>query len=274
MASSISYAARVAVSWIAYFWDRACPYCENTNTRAVGRKHMILQLRACGECGLKYRFPKDYELRSRTFYESNYNEPSVTNLPSKEELEGLARNSFKGSPFDGTEKIDFALSCLGTSAKDMSILDYEASFGHILSQLRTRGLNRLLGYEIARPRASFGTRYLGEDIRSNLDEVLKHPLHPFDAILTSHVLEHLPRLRVTFEFFRQALRVPGGKLFIWVPNASREALERFHQGSWAPLVGEPHPLAIDHDFLCKVLPQHGFRILETGPRDAEELRLV
>ena len=274
MASSISYAMRVLGWRIAYFWDRACPYCGSIKTQAVGRKHMILQLRVCTECGLKYRFPKDRESAAQSFYDNGYHEPSVTDLPSKEDLQTLLVTSFKGSPFDRSEKMDFVISRLGESAREMSVLDYGASFGHVLAQLRSRGLTRLLGYEVSRHRARFGAEHLGEEIRSDFDEVLAHPFRPFDAVLASHVLEHLPRIGRAFELIRQVLRRPGGKLFIWVPNASQEALERFHHGSWASLVGEPHPLAIDYDFLSSALPKHGFRVLERGPRNAEELSLV
>lgn len=274
MARSISYALRVLAGRFISFRDRACPYCESTKTHAVGLKHIILQLRICEECGLRYRFPKDNPYRAVSFYQDAYREPTVTDLPALEEVPRLVARGFKGSCFEKSDKVDFIMSRLGPCARDSRILDYGASFGYMMSQLRFRGAKHLLGFEISKKRARFGKKYLGEEILSNLQDVLSHPFCPFDVVLASHVLEHLARIRDALDFFKQVVRRPAGRLFIWVPNASHGALDRFHKSSWAPLVGETHSVAFDYDFFRRSLPRHGFRIIETGDPSAAELTLV
>jgi SAM-dependent methyltransferase len=274
MPSTLSYALRVLAGRLRVPADRTCPYCRSSGTRVVGSKHLILQLRVCGECGLKYRFPKDTPYYAESFYQNRYTEATVTDLPSRELLAELIANSFTGSGFDKPDKIDFIISQLGAHAGDARVLDYGASFGYFVSQLHSRGVRHVVGYEISRPRALFGVENLGLEILSNIDDVLSHRLAPFDVICTSHVLEHMPRIRDAFEFFGKALKRPGGRLIVWVPNASQAALERFHNGSFAPLVGEPHPLALTYEFFETVLPRHEFRIIETGGPEEEEIRLV
>src|SRR5437867_4993383 len=274
MASTLSFALRVLKGRIIDFRDRTCPYCQSSETQAVGRKHIILQLRVCRKCGLKYRFPKDNPSYSESYYESDYVEPSVTGLPSQDHLPKLIATAFKNSPFDKSDKVDFIMSRLGPEGKDAHILDYGASFGYLMVQLRSRGAKNLLGHEIARQRAQFGVEHLGEQILSTPSEVLAHPLYPFDVILTSHVLEHLSRIGETLDFFGKALKHPGGQLLIWVPNASLPALDRFHNSSWAALIGEPHQFAFDYEFFFYSLPRHGFRIVETGVRSDAEIRLL
>lgn len=235
---------------------------------------MILQLRVCGNCGLKYRFPKDDPSYAEFFYESRYWEPTVTDLPSPEEMHSLITSGFKGSIYDKSDKVEFVVSRLGKNTQEARLLDYGASFGYLMAQMRLHGIKHILGYEISKGRARFGVESLGLEILSDRDEMLSHPCCPFDAILASHVLEHLARLDETLDFFSKIIKRPGGHLFIWVPNASQPALDRFHNGSWAALVGEPHTLALDYDFFGYALPRHGFRIIERGEPWEAEIKLI
>jgi len=274
VASSLQYALRVVTGRVLPFPDRSCAYCGSSKTRAVGTKHWILQLRECDDCGLKYRFPKDGIGCSRRFYENDYDEPSVTDVPAPDELRRLAERGFQGSHFDKSEKVDFLLSRLGNAWKELSYLDYGASFGYFMHQLLGRGARKVFGFEISRSRARVGNELLGLDISSDTVRITEHSHAPFDVVYSSHVLEHLACLDDALSLFRQVVCRPEGKLVIWVPNASPPALERWHGGSWAGLVGEPHPLAIDYSFLERTLPKYGFSVVEEGDPSAEELRIV
>ena len=274
MASTFSFALRVLKGRLLNFLDRVCPYCQSSKTVAVGRKYLILQLRKCCACGLKYRFPKDEQSYCESYYQKDYMEPSVTDYPLPDQLSKLISTAFQGSVFDKSDKVDFVISRLGDNFEELHVLDYGASFGYLMSQFRARGIKHLLGYELSRQRGLYGVKNLGEEILSDTEEVLSHPMFPFDVIITSHVLEHLSCIGDALDFFSKVVKRPGGRLIVWVPNASKEALDRFHNGSWAPLVGEPHLLALDYDFFKKSLPKHGFKIVEAGDQSDAELRLV
>ena len=58
-----------------------CPYCKSNDTRLVERKHYVLQLRRCRSCRLRYRFPKDDMTESGLFYQEDYQQSTVTDLP-------------------------------------------------------------------------------------------------------------------------------------------------------------------------------------------------
>ena len=274
MARTLAFALRVLSGRVLNWQDHACPYCQSIETRAVGKKHLILQLRECRLCGLKYRFPKDDPSYAESYYQRGYAEPTVTDIPSPDQLPNLLATAFKGSPFDKAEKVDFVISRLGGHFEELHVLDYGASFGYLMSQLRSRGAKHLLGYEISRQRAQYGVEKVGEEILSNPDQVFSHSLCPFDVILTSHVLEHLSCIGEALDFFSRTLKHPGGRLIVWVPNASKAALDRYHNGSWAQLVGQTHTIALDYDFFMKSLPKHGFRIVETGDPSDQEIRLI
>ena len=86
MASSFSYGLRVLLGRLRVPGDRTCPYCRSANTERTGRKHIILQLRTCYDCGLRYRYPKDDPRLAESFYQNGYVEETVTELPTDSEL--------------------------------------------------------------------------------------------------------------------------------------------------------------------------------------------
>lgn len=266
MAKSVSYLSRVIKGYAKLPLDFSCPYCAG-QSRQAGHKHLLLRLRVCQSCGLKFRFPKDESAKARDYYERYYVEKTVTDFPSLDELETMVTHGFRGTPFDKADKVAYVRQ--RESDRSIKILDYGASWGYFLAQLRFAGFANLQGFELARTRAQAGSLHLREQILSSPERILLE--RPFDLITLSHVLEHLPAPRDVLELFPKLLK-KGGRLIIWVPNASVPALERF-QGNWAELVGEPHPLAFDYDWFERNLPTHGFKIIEMGDPAATELCL-
>lgn len=237
----------------------------------MGRKHFILQLRQCASCGIKYRFPKDTPSTSTAYYQSAYAEPSVTELPTAPELARLLQSDFRGSPFDKSDKADLVADYVG-SVEQTRLLDYGASWGYFMAQLRNRGFRHIVGFEVSVRRAHFGRAALGLEILTDEEDVRCRG--PYEVICVAHVLEHLTEPARVLANLGRLLRRPGGMLHIWTPNASRAALDRWHGGTWSPLVGEPHTLAYDYAFFERALPQFGLRIRERGPESEPELRIV
>jgi len=265
VSKSVGYAASI-IRARARRADARCPYCGCTRPVKVGYKHMLLTLFECPGCGLKYRFPKDDPATAVEFYEHDYRERSVTDVPGADDIRIFAARGFAGSAFDRRDKVAFLANWV---KYDAAVLDYGASFGYMLHQMRETGFSRLTGFEVSKWRAEIARSRLGLRVFDSLQE-----LEPqgYDCIYASHVLEHLPDLATIFPLFRSLLR-PSGLLCVWTPNASREALQPFG-GGWAHLVGEPHTVAIDYDFLGRALRDNGFEIRYMGPRQEFELCVV
>ena len=227
------------------------PYCGSSMTHLVQRKKIVLQLRSCGACGLLFRYPKDVAEESRRFYQTDYSEPTVTDLPRPSELRGHVETNFARIARDlsGTIAVMKQFSDKGT------LLDYGSSWGYGVHQFRAAGYDAA-GYEISRLRAEFGRRHLGVTIFDSIEGLADRS---FDVVFSSHVLEHIPTPRVVFGALRGLVR-PGGLIMILVPNAGGVLARKFGT-AWGPLISEKHVLALTADFFEHNLSSYGFRLL-------------
>ena len=142
---------------------RACPYCgESSNLELIGRKKVLLDVLRCKNCLLIFRWPMDTTIDNYAYYQDEYRAGLTTDLPTEHQLESMARESFRGSPLDLSQKIQI-LKALRPSGV---VLDYGCSWGYGVYQLLAHGY-RALGFEISKPRATLGREKLGVEI---LDE--------------------------------------------------------------------------------------------------------
>jgi 2-polyprenyl-3-methyl-5-hydroxy-6-metoxy-1,4-benzoquinol methylase len=99
-------------------------------------------------------------------------------------------------------------------------------------------------FELSAPRAFFNDTATTE-IYTNLAEVLG----PFDAVYSSHVLEHVPNPLETLQDLLQRVR-PGGFVLAHTPNGSLEHRKRsfrtFHL-HW----GKVHPVLLTDRFMAR-----------------------
>jgi 2-polyprenyl-3-methyl-5-hydroxy-6-metoxy-1,4-benzoquinol methylase len=239
--------------------NKACPYCGHRVTRIVGRKFGILQVRRCSECGLMFRWPKDSERFNRRYYQQRYSEPTASVLPTDAQLTVERARGFAGSVWDQRAKIARLQQAKPAPAR---MLEFGCSWGYGCFQLQSVGYDTT-GFEISRPRAEFASKRLGVKIISDYAELDSIQAHSFDAIYTSHVLEHLPNLVGVFERFARLLR-PDGVLMIFVPNCG-DGSGRLRDG-WKPIVNEMHSMAFDSVFFRNVLSRYGFEgDVQIGP---------
>jgi hypothetical protein len=194
----------------------------------------------------------------------------VTDLPSHAQVEEYKKNNFRGSPVDFSHYTRL-LKHLGCKR----VIDYGCSWGYGAYQFANSGLIAH-GLEVSLPRAEFGRKELGVvPIYSSTKEVLRQePL--YDAIFTSHVLEHLPSPRIALSFFEKISK-QGTFLIIEVPNCSgKDAREEGVH--WGPFNSAIHPLSYTWDFFTKSLPNHNFKILFSPEKkefvNSENLREV
>lgn len=254
-----------------------CPYCDNKSTSLVERKHTILQLRKCGRCKVQFRFPKDDSTENDKFYQEDYKQNTVTDLPAEAEIPHHIATSFREVGRDLTEHLQ-TIKAIAPTGK---LLDYGCSWGYCVHQFRAAGYEAS-GFEISRPRVEFGRTKLGVTLSDSIDAF---PDKSFDVIYSAHCLEHIPNPDIALSQFQRLLR-PGGHLFIYVPNCGGAEAHRLGV-KWGPMIGEKHVLALTAEFFNLNLPKYGFDVqfgsspyaappqrIETAELEGEELLVV
>ena len=231
--------------------DSDCPYCGRSDTRVIGTKRLVLQLRRCAGCRLMFRWPKDTSEFNRRFYQRQYREGITTDMPDKAPLENLKASIFSDTGKALAEKI----ALLKILLPHGRVLDFGCSWGYGTLQLAAAGYHAI-GYEISEPRASIGRTSMGLTIISTEAE-LDRLNGSFDAVFASHVLEHVPEPAAVFDRIASLLK-PDGFLLAFVPNCGGDEA-RLLGVEWGPMCCEKHPLALDAEFLEKALPRHGLR---------------
>jgi len=232
--------------------ERSCPYCRCANAILVGRKKIVLELQRCDACGLMYRWPKDTVRFNHRFYQWRYRQGMTTGMPDRESLEKCKKTMFRGTEQDFADKIAVLKSLMPWGR----VLDYGCSWGYGTLQLVAAGYDAF-GFEISQPRAAFGRARLGVKIISS-EIALDGFAQSFDAVFASHVLEHLPAPSAVFDRLAKLLK-PNGLLLAFVPNCDGDEARRLGV-NWGPMCCEKHPLALDPQFLERILPRHGFQV--------------
>src|SRR5271168_457081 len=104
----------------------ACPYCGGTRLRRVARKRLVLDVLECGGCLLLFRWPMETEEEFRRFYQAEYREGAITDLPSAERLARMSQQGFGRTSLDLSSKIAL-LRALEPGGR---LLDYGCSWGY------------------------------------------------------------------------------------------------------------------------------------------------
>jgi 2-polyprenyl-3-methyl-5-hydroxy-6-metoxy-1,4-benzoquinol methylase len=137
-----------------------------------------------------------------------------------------------------------------------AVLDIGCATGALLASLREKGW-RTTGVEISTPQAEYARRERNLQVRTQPLEENRFPQDSFQAVLASHLIEHL---NDPASFVREVHRIliPGGRFFITTPNIA---------GFQARLLGKRWRSAIfDHLYLfsAKTLPallrRNGFKV--------------
>lgn len=250
-----------------YASDKNCPFCESDQTELTQRKHLLLHLRSCRHCGLRFRWPKEIPEFNEKFYQNSYKESGyTTDLPDSATLKRFVAENFADSPKDFSSQIAVLKELLPNGR----VLDFGCSWGYGTYQLAHAGYDAF-GFEISHPRAALGRDHLGVRIIDDLEAL--HGLAPqsVDGIFASHVLEHITSLHGIFELFAKILR-PGGIAVIMVPNGGSRPARELGVG-WPPLINEKHTLALDRNFFEKNMSPFGFQVTTlSDPYHAEEIR--
>jgi SAM-dependent methyltransferase len=216
-----------------------CPSCNSEYDKVVDRKYFVTKLVRCSQCKLLFRAPTDSAKFLDGFYDDEYSEELATTLPSKEELEKLKANGFRGHGRDFSEIIVLLKSLF--TKQTVSILDFGCSWGYGAFQFKSAGFDAY-GYEVGRTRFEFAKENFNLPFVSNLEELDVQ----FDIVFSSHVFEHIPSLDGVLTSVMDLIKV-GGFLVAITPNGSclrKEQNYPAYHSQW----GLVHPLNIDFDF--------------------------
>jgi SAM-dependent methyltransferase len=225
--------------------SRNCPSCGGSPERGVAdRRFGIMFLRRCSQCLLLYRTPTDTPAQSREFYQSDYTEETVTELPDLQTLEEMKSSDFssKGnlSPYIDMIRRFYPKQ----SAK---LVDYGCSWGYNIWKFLRAGF-LATGVEVSRPRCDFGRVHLDVEAHYSADELASD----HDVFFSSHVFEHVPSPGNSYREARRLLGDHGGLFIVITPNGS-DAFRKTRPARWHELWGRKHPNFLDERFWEKLL---------------------
>ncbi|GIW75864.1 MAG: hypothetical protein KatS3mg104_0927 [Phycisphaerae bacterium] len=238
-----------------------CPGCNSDHFDRIDRK-ITYNLLSCRNCGLLFRYPYETPEEMACFYQKAYKQSGLTtDLPTDEELARMCQTLFRGTEKDFSFLIR-VLEELGVRP-GARILDFGANWGYTSYQLRQAGYDPF-AYEISTPRAVFGKK-LGISIATELTEQDRG----FDAVFSSHVLEHVPNPLASLKDQLDRVK-PGGYVIGLTPNGSRARRENDPQGfhtAW----GRVHPVLLSDAFLDRSFDRYPAFISGRRPQP-DELR--
>ena len=136
------------------------------------------------------------------------------------------------------------------------ILDVGCATGSLLAWLRERGWETV-GVEISAPQAEYARRERKLDVRSLPLAENKFPDGHFNAVLASHLIEHLNDPAALVKEVHRIL-APGGCFFVTTPNiAGFQA--RLFKGRWRSAIFD-HLYLFSVKTLTRLLEENGFTI--------------
>jgi SAM-dependent methyltransferase len=136
------------------------------------------------------------------------------------------------------------------------VLDTGCAAGALLAELRGRGWD-CTGVEICRAEAEYARRERKLDVRGLALEENRFPAACFDAVLASHLIEHL---NSPAAFVSEARRIlaPGGSFLVTTPNIGGFQARLFG-GRWRSAIFD-HLYLFSVKTLSRLLTQQGFVI--------------
>jgi len=205
----------------------------------------------CKKCGLIQRNPQPLKEeiieRYAGLYGNDYLSYEIKNENSFLKLQQLA---LIDAGFEMIEK-----HLLSGNEKPPYALDIGCATGALLSYLCGKGW-RVTGVEIS-PSAKYARDTRNLDVRSASLEENNFPDNSFDAVLASHLIEHLndPKL-----FLKEIYRIlkKGGRCFITTPNI-RGFQARLFGNKWRSAIFD-HLYLFSDITLPKMLKNEGFKI--------------
>jgi len=170
---------------------QACPNCATPGdeNRSVLIRHLgVTRIRECNACGLLYRpvgFPGGKLLQF--YYSYLYTEAGVaTTVALSSNSPELRRRMSE----EGKDRSEIVAALLDRRPARVCVLG--CSWGYELLPLAALGCD-VFGIELSKTRRDYGRRTLGLRIHGSVRDAGRAE-GPVDVLISSHILEHVPRL--------------------------------------------------------------------------------
>jgi SAM-dependent methyltransferase len=222
-----------------------CPLCNSTDTVEFPVRNVpgILECRQCG-----FRFADSFDSEDSGLYDTSFADTNVHPTYQKQDGRYVVRNR---------DKMITLLDKLARFKQSGRFLDVGCSAAFFLLVARECGWAPQ-GVEIAPWAAEFSRTELGIDVFNGRLEEAHYPDNHFDAIFSSHVMEHI---RQPLDLVREMARVlrPGGAHVTVVPT-------QFAAPSWKlarRFTGDPppkHASFFDHRTYTALLQRAGLTV--------------
>lgn len=232
-----------------------CPSCGSpSHTVTIPKLGGLGSIYTCDACQVMFR-PTALMMPAVAswYYGYVYGEQGIATTTAGEtvEHEGLEQRIQQA----GKDRSGLIREVTGDAQVD-KVCVFGCSWGYEVKALRDAGFDAF-GVELSEPRREFGRKHLGVDIYGSLDEALE-ARGPVDAILSSHVLEHIPTLGSVLD---EMLKLqPRFQIHI-TPNVEPDQPSSTIRTS----IGREHPLGVSRAFWehrCHKLGQQlDFRVL-------------
>ncbi len=241
--SRVFYAADAAIGAAT---GSACPNCGRKRNPPVARKNAgLIAVRRCAGCELLYR-PVGFEggFLLEAYYSFVYTRAGLATAPqlAKEPAE-LARRMAA----DGRDRSTLVESVVPSPAR---ICILGCSWGYEMLPLRQRGYD-VFGIELSRTRRAFGREKLGLPIYPSVEHAAAEA-GSVDVILSSHVLEHVPKVSQLVEAVTLALQ-PTSQIHV------TPYVEEYGPRN-SSLIGREHPIGVTRAFWSRSSGALGLRL--------------
>lgn len=150
---------------------------------------------------------------------------------------------------------DLADWIAGHCSQESRLIDVGCATGELLVQLRDRGFTSLAGLDPSEACVQYGRDRLGLKMIKGVFENRQPSESPYDVLVLSAVLEHVPDLRACIERMTSWI-VPNGQVVLEVPDAAH----------FADTLNAPYQeFSVEHinffseESLANLMESHGFR---------------
>lgn len=199
----------------------------------------------CRRCGLRYLNPRPAVESLDRYYPATYDPFARRGLSA-----GVKAWQYRRA-------VDELWPLLAPPAR---VLDLGCATGDLLQTVRERGNPNVLGIEPSPHAAAVAHDRYGLDVRTGQLADAAIPGASLDAVLMSHVIEHLPSPSRTLTEIARILR-PGGTVVLWLPNADSLAA-RYWGDAWIGYDAPRHLYTFTPATLTALLRRTGFVVRE------------
>jgi 2-polyprenyl-3-methyl-5-hydroxy-6-metoxy-1,4-benzoquinol methylase len=233
-----------------------CPVCQSLSfspfitCEDYTVSHEKFSIVSCDGCGFKVTDPRPNTEKLGQYYQS---EDYISHSDTKKGLVARLYHQVRNHTLTTKLRLVSGFVPRGT------ILDFGCGTGMFLRKCQASQWNTT-GVEPDQGAAQIASRS-GVRIHNSLSSIPTG--QNFDVITLWHVLEHVPELNETLEWFHQRLN-PAGVLIIAVPNY--RSLDATHYGAfWAAYDVPRHLYHFDPSSMQKLANKAGFKLVEKRP---------